>query len=147
MNQPNQIIRIVFDGGTSCNIPRLGYGLGYGSYQIDSEPIHRCQFNRPMSANAAELNTALYAIRAVIDRGIDTASTRLVMRGDSEIALKWCCGRTNSGKIAKPPKTGDKGGSPEFRDAVMMLRRETRQFLHVESIWHPRRESVALFGH
>lgn len=64
----NRTVRIEFDGGTPCNIPRLGYGIGYGSYRIDGEPIVRLDHRAPMSANAAELLTLVRAVQAVASR-------------------------------------------------------------------------------
>lgn len=48
---------IEFDGGSTCNVPKLGYGDGYGSYQIDQREIVRLQFGKGFSANAAEILT------------------------------------------------------------------------------------------
>ncbi len=126
-------IRIEFDGGTSCNIPRLGFGNGYGSYKINDEPVHRCFFNLPMSANAAELRTLWYAAKALIDRGIDVATSTLLVVGDSQIALGWA---------GNPKKT-----TPEFKESVALLRECLDKFYRVETVWQPRLKSVATFGH
>lgn len=136
--------RIEFDGGTSCNVPRLGFGNGYGSYKINDEPVHRCNFNRPMSANAAEIETLAYAVKAIADRApIDPTNQRVALHvvGDSRIALNW----------AKKAFLGDlkmsKKVTPEFREAIFKLDDALRPFMEVATTWQPRLKSVATFGH
>lgn len=143
-NVPTELItvRIEFDGGTPCNIPRLGYGKGYGSYKIWNEPVHRCHFNRSMSANAAELFTLNYAIKAVIDRGCDTRNMVLYLVGDSRLVLDMSLKIRDGRKI----KTGSKT-SPEFREGVLVLRELLPCFAAVSAAWQPRRKSVKTFGH
>lgn len=137
-----RIVTITFDGGTPCNIPRLGYGIGYGSYEIDDQPVARCDHGRPMSANAAEILTLVRAVQSVVAKyGRETTALRIF--GDSQIALKWASGRTRNGK---PAKLG-KGGSEEYRNAIQTLRDALKGFPHVETQWQPRAKSVALFGH
>lgn len=136
-------IRIEFDGGTSCNIPRLGFGNGYGSYKINDEPIHRCNFNRPMSANAAEIFTLVYAINALRDRDlINISKVRLSIYGDSMIALNWAK-RLFAGH-SKPPKGKITG---PFIEAVTALKYAVRGFENVHTQWRSRTFSVATFGH
>lgn len=134
--------KIEFDGGTSCNIPRLGFGNGYGSYKINDEPIHRCNFNQPMSANAAEIRTLGYAVKAIVDRGIDPSKAILVLFGDSQIALNWArkCFFNQPAKVSKK-------ATPEFIDAICELRLYLTKFLAVHTHWQPRLKSVATFGH
>lgn len=137
-------MRIEFDGGTSCNVPRLGFGNGYGSYRIDDEPIHRCQFNRPMSANAAEVYTLVYAINAIRGRNIEVEQIRLSIYGDSQIALKWaeCFGPSS----IRPRKLSKKS-TGEFRNSLGALQLALRGFVNVHTQWRGRRFSVAMFGH
>lgn len=139
---PARTVRIEFDGGTPCNIPRIGYGVGYGSYQIDAEPIVRLDHGRPMSANAAEIMTLTAAVREVIRRH-GAAGVALVIFGDSQIALKWARGATESGRPAKAKVHG----SPEFCEAVRDLRAAVSGFLKVDAMWRGRAESVRVFGH
>jgi ribonuclease HI len=78
------VIAIRFDGGTSCNKPRKGYGNGYGSYQINDGEIERLRFGVPMSNNVAEISTLTSAVNAL---KTDRKRTRLHIYGDSRIAL------------------------------------------------------------
>lgn len=134
--------RIEFDGGTSCNIPRLGFGNGYGSYKINDEPVHRCNFNQPMSANAAEINTLAYAVKAIRDRGIDTSQTSLVIIGDSMITIGWV------NYIARKEKRKfSKKATEPFKDAVAKLYEVLPGFAQISAKWQPRIKSVATFGH
>lgn len=144
-------IRIQFDGGTPCNVPRLGYGIGYGSYQIDDQPIVRLDHKRPMSANAAEIFTLVIAIQDVINQCSREQGKsrrlinqiRLEIEGDSKIALKWARGVTDKGAPSKLAK----GGSQEFLNAVQSLRAVLKGFGEVCTTWRGRAASVALFGH
>lgn len=126
--------RIEFDGGTSCNVPALGYGHGYGSYRINGDPIRRCNFYRPMSSNAAEVATLVQAIEEAKQKGANS----LLIVGDSKIALGW----------ARHPEKRkmSKTGSEEFRKSIGMLRRAL-EMVAVEIRWQPRLKSVQTFGH
>lgn len=138
--QPKRTVQVHFDGGTPCNIPRLGYGIGYGSYRLDEGPVVRVNHGRPMSANAAEIFTLVSAIQQVVathGRGV-----RVLVVGDSQIALKWARGKTPKGKPCKQAK----GGSEEFRNAIQSLRDVLKGF-EVETQWRPRANSVRVFGH
>lgn len=135
-------IRIRFDGGTSCNIPRLGYGNGYGSYQIDNQPIYRCSFNVPMSANAAEIRTLVHALQTVAYNNCSEQDLHLEILGDSRIALKWAAIAAGQRKRTKIGKT-----SHEFQEAVSYLEHAMKPFRNITTRWTPRLESVAVFGH
>lgn len=135
-------VRIEFDGGTPCNIPSIGYGDGYGSYKINSDPIRRLNFLVPMSANVAEITTLRQAVEEVAAR-FTREQTALTIFGDSQIALKWARGATESGRPVKKAKHG----SPEFLDAVRLLREAVNGFVKVEATWRGREESVRVFGH
>jgi len=134
--------RITFDGGTPCNVPALGYGIGYGSYQINALPVIRCDFKVPMSANCAEILTLVEAIRAVL--GMDCReNVFLDIWGDSEIAINWANGVTKHGRPCKLSK----GSSEGFGQAVQTLRDILRGFGKVKATWHSRTNSVRTFGH
>ncbi len=140
-------ITITFDGGTPCNNPRLGYGDGYGSYQL-AMPDGRCtlqrvSFMRPMSANAAEIFTLIKAVQEVLSRGYRRELTTLRIVGDSQIALKWAAGKNRFGRPAKISENT----SQEFRNAIQSLRDILAGFECVETTWQPRHKSVAIFGH
>jgi len=144
-----QKIRIEFDGGTPCNIPRLGYGIGYGSYQIQNcatgeiEPVVRVDHKRPMSANAAEVLTLVRAIQEVVSRF--GREVELDIHGDSQIALKWARGATESGRKIKTLK--QRAGSDEFLAAVLTLRDLVKGFPTIKATWRGRQRSVEVFGH
>lgn len=129
---------IVFDGGTSCNIPRLGYGEGYGSYQINNNEIVRLKFCEKMSSNAAEINTITAAIESILDK----KNTKLLIIGDSKIALGWIDKAFNRKKI-----NVSSGSSPEFISAIKCLYMVINRFSSVKTQWHARENSVKIFGH
>jgi ribonuclease HI len=133
------VATIEFDGGTSCNIPSLGYGDGYGSFRIDNGPLRRITFNRPMSNNAAEIFTMAAAIKTARENG----ATALVLVGDSQIALKW------ANRVAGKTKPRKHNGN--MSDAMRMSIVELRQCLigitDLETKWQPRLRSFATFGH
>lgn len=132
-------IQIEFDGGTPCNIPRIGYGNGYGSYKIDNEPVYRLFFNIPMSANAAEVKTLVRAMQTISQRH-DPATTALQISGDSKIALARCNGPSNW-------KRKDILRSGEFEIACAELATLCAQFADIKTNWRARIHSVAMFGH
>lgn len=140
----DRTVRIEFDGGTPCNIPRLGYGDGYGSYKIDDQPIYRVNFRIPMSANCAELRTLSRAVRAVADT-IGKSGIALDIHGDSQIALKWARMATESGRPVKQKRLEKLEG--DFSSAVQELRTEIEGFAKVTATWRGRQASVNLFGH
>lgn len=130
-------VRIEFDGGTPCNIPRLGYGDGYGSYRIDQQEIRRLEFQTPMSANVAEITTLTRAIEEVA-RTHNPQNTRLDIYGDSQIALNRC---------RFPVKAKMAVSNPTFAAACQALHAACAQFAEVETHWRGRAASVELFGH
>lgn len=133
-------VRIEFDGGTPCNIPRLGYGMGYGSYQICVNghvySIVRRNFGVPMNANVAEISTLIAAIKSVV-KCYNPENTSLEIHGDSKIALNRCSAPL------KPKKTYDSA----FAAAVTELQALCAQFASVTTCWRGRQASVKLFGH
>jgi ribonuclease HI len=129
--------RIEFDGGTTCNVPAIGFGKGYGSYQIENAPIVKLSFDCPMSANAAEVLTVFFAIMDAKKQGAKT----LLVVGDSQIALKWVNVATGRRKPTKISKT-----SEGFQRAISFLLRAARG-LDINTQWQPREISVATFGH
>ncbi len=133
-----QTVRIEFDGGTSCNVPKLGYGLGYGSYKINNEPVVRCDFGIRMSANAAEVLTLCWALRNVPQ----PERTHLLICGDSKVALNRAVPILTKRKKA-PAETG----SNLFRDYCHLLTSLISTFAGAETHWRGRAESVRLFGH
>lgn len=134
-------VNIITDGGTSCNIPALGYGIGYGSYKVDDLPVIRVDHKRPMSANAAEIWTVVAATEALVDDfSIVLPQTVLHVTCDSRIVVKWC-----SPVHYQSDHSG--GGSDEFRDAVAALKHSLRKFHSASADWWARENSVRIFGH
>ena len=134
----NGEVRIEFDGGSTCNIPRVGYGRGYGSFKIGNGPIHRSHFQRNMSANAAEIYTLARAITVAKGHG----ARHLFVIGDSQIALKWanvCVGNRKATKIDKT--------SESFKEAIQLLHEACDGIWTLETRWQPRLNSVLTFGH
>ena len=134
----NGAVRIEFDGGSTCNIPRLGYGRGYGSFKIGNGPVYRSHFQRNMSANAAEICTLATAITVAKGHG----ARHLVVVGDSQIALKWanvCAGNREATKIDKT--------SESFKEAIQVLHEACDGIWTLETRWQPRINSVLTFGH
>lgn len=135
-------VRVVFYGGTSCNVPRLGFGDGYGSYQIDNHQIRRVKFGS-MSANCAEVLTLCSALEEAILL-FDPNRTGLIITGDSMIALRKAATCFKYRKIDKKIKAN---GTQEFKDAVAQLTALVKQFGSVRTQWWRRENSVAIFGH
>jgi ribonuclease HI len=130
------LITIEFDGGTSCNIPRLGYGIGYGSFAINGGTVERVNHGRPMSANVAEIMTAVVALDRV--RHLHGPS-HLLVRGDSQIALKWL-----------RPTLVTKGNGKRSADFILACQEAATavgRHISVKTQWRGREHSVTLFGH
>lgn len=136
-----RIIEIEFDGGTSCNIPRLGYGIGYGSYMIDGGHPVRINHGRAMSANAAEIWTLVRAMESILEAAENPQDIILHVGGDSQIALARCRPK-KAKKKTKPCKS-----SGEFVDSCEALLTCCAQFAEVVTRWRSRAVSVHLFGH
>ena len=133
-----QKLIIIFDGGTSCNIPRQGYGKGYGSFKVGDHEIQRVEFGMGHSANSAEIRTLAEALEYTKKHFPDCGS--VIIKGDSKIALSWLF------RYGEPKAYNGKEPSENFVEAIKLLRQARLNFL-VEAIWHPRKESVKLFGH
>lgn len=95
-----------------------------------------------MSANAAEMFTLVYAIKALLDRGVAAEETELFLIGDSQIVLNRALKIVDHEKIKTPAKN-----SSEFAEANTELKRVIDGFKSVGVKWQPRLESVATFGH
>lgn len=91
-----------------------------------------------MSANAAEIFTLVYAIRAAKQNG----ATALLIVGDSQVALKWANVAAGNRRATKIKKT-----SPEFREAIENLTECMTGMGCVKTQWQPRLKSVETFRH
>jgi len=137
---PEGAITITFDGGTTCNRPKEGFGMGYGSYQIEGRPVvSRIKFGIGHSCNSAEIRTLESALADLAGSHPDPASLHLVIKGDSKIALKWA-----NPKYKEQPAAHT---WHEFHKAIAMLRVQLPKFASITRIWHGRDHSVKLFGH
>jgi hypothetical protein len=133
----NGVVLIEFDGGSACNIPRLGYGEGYGSYKIGRGAVHRARFDN-MSANAAEIRTLATAIAVAKAQG----ARHLLCVGDSRIALKWANIAAGNRRPTKIDKT-----SASFKASIALLRDACFGIVSLHTQWQPRAVSVRTFGH
>lgn len=134
---------IIFDGGTTCNIPSKGFGGGYGSFKVGDHEIQRVKFGVGHSANSAEVRTLVEALRYAkehFDKSI--LSHGIIVYGDSKIALKWL----KSPGFFMPTSYKGKEPTQNFVEAVKLLK-EARKGLNTQVQWQPRKESVKLFGH
>ena len=139
---PRITVTVHFDGGTPCNVPARGYGIGYGSYRFDSGPVVRVDHKRPMSANAAEIWTLCSALETLLETyGVTAPLVKLLIQGDSQIALKWAAkSRGNS-------YPSQKSGSGEFVEAGKRLCELTPKFSSLKTEWKARIHAVKAFGH
>ena len=135
--ETGEVVCVEFDGGSTCNIPRLGYGKGYGSYRVGEGAVRRVRFEGPMSANCAEILTLVAAITEAKRQG----KRKLLLVGDSQIALKWANVAAGKRRATKIGKT-----SEGFQRAIVLLYQAARG-LRIETRWQPREVSINTFGH
>jgi len=141
---PADYIKIFWDGGTSSNTPP--FGNGYGSYRVDNGvegEIIRENFESRMSANVAEIKTAICALKHA--QNTIHGDYKLWLVGDSQIALKWI----ETAYKRKEAKISNKS-TQLFRDTIKELREAFESNLRIIDLvaeWRPRRYSVEIFGH
>jgi hypothetical protein len=66
----------------------------------------------------------------------------VLVKGDSQIALKWVDVEACNRFVKKAPK-----GTTEFLNAITQLREAVRGFHSIKTEWQPREKSVKTFGH
>lgn len=141
-------IQLTFDGGTPCNNPSLGYGIGYGSWHFEGlRAVQRINHRVPCSNNAAELLTLCVALEHLAIR-VPPETTHVEVIGDSQIALKWlkvAAGDPNGGHRKKAKVS--EGSSELFKETIQRLVKAAEPFAKITAIWQPREKSVELFGH
>ena len=125
---------IFFDGGSLGNP-----GKGYGSYEIAAPDgtvaARQVQFGNDMTNNQAEFRAVIAALEDLLERvGPRAGALSVAVRGDSQLVIR---GLTGEWRVKHP------GLQPLHRRAVDLLQR----FGNVDLAWHPRRESVRIFGH
>lgn len=138
---PEGFTVIRFDGGTPCNIPKKGYGIGYGSYQIDDGPIIKVNHGIPCSNNVAEILTlhrALTSLFYLSDQKVE--DRRVFIIGDSQIALDRVKSLPRSLKKKYHPTT-------DYERASLEMNIICQCFKLILTQWQPRAKSVAVFGH
>lgn len=135
---------IWFDGGTTCNVPKWGLGKDYGSYRIDEGEIVRVEFGAGHSNNSGEIRTLVKAIEAVL-LDHNPRFTKLIIHGDSQIALGWAERRGEPRNYKRKKKWN--APTDNFLEATQLLKNCISPFKSITTLWHPREESVKLFGH
>lgn len=140
-NLPAKRVKITFDGGNGGNNPRLGYGDGYGSFQISGQGIQKVNFYEPMSNNAAEILTLIRALKEVKLK-YGTQNVYVSIRGDSQLALGWA----KKAFMRKPMKFG-KNVSQRYKESVEELYSVIAPFTDVQCEWIGRKRVFSLFGH
>ena len=138
---PEGYIVIQFDGGTSSNVPP--FGNGYGSHCINSGEIVRLKFDQRMSANVAELKTAMAALKAV--QQMTTEPYKVYITGDSQIALKWI-----ESAYKRDHRKVSAKATELFKQTIGELRTMFENNYRISDLkvqWKPRKFSVATFGH
>lgn len=144
MNIPRIHHTIHADGGTPCNIPSRGYGIGYGSYSIDDHSPVRVNHGRPMSNNAAEIWTFCSALEHLLALyPSDSHLVKLVCQSDSRIALKWLQASNKPWRLV----VASKKGSDEFHLGIARLRELTPKFSSLSTEWKARAFAMEKFGH
>lgn len=145
---PNPLtVRIEFDGGAR-HVPGIqGYGMGYGSFRYNGSRPVRLEFNRLMSANAAEIWTLSAAVNRICNEW-SPEDIHLDVWGDSQIAIKWCL--IMAKEKAKLPFTGkstlSKGSSEEMKNSISSME-ILSHYASVMARWHSRTNSLRVFGH
>lgn len=138
---PEGYIVIQFDGGTSSNVPP--FGKGYGSHCINSGEIVRLKFSERMSANVAEIKTAMEALKAVQKR--TEGPYKVYITGDSQIALKWI-----ESAYKRDHRKVSAKATELFKQTIGELRTMFENNYRISDLkvqWKPRKFSVATFGH
>lgn len=133
-----------FDGGTPCNNPEIGFGIGYGSYRFNSNEIVRVNHGIPCSNNAAEVLTVCVALEH-LSNIVEPHRTAVHIWADSQIAIKWIL--VASGSLGgKQAKMSNKA-SETFKQAVRRLSEACEPFAKITAEWKPREWAVRAFGH
>lgn len=137
-----------FDGGTPCNIPSKGFGIGYGSYRFNSNPVIKVDHGIPCSNNGAELLTlvsALVELKRICDLEdnlMDSKETEVLIMGDSQTILGWV------DKLIKNPMIKiNPGVSESMKLAIPQLIIAMEPFGEIRTKWLPRIHAVQAFGH
>jgi len=146
-----QKVFVHFDGGTPCNIPSVGLGIGYGSYtytglagQMGTGGPIRVNHGVPCSSNAAEILTLCVALEKLAEMGFPE-TIHVHVQGDSKITLKWL--NVVCGQHAMKRVTFSANASKLFIESIRRLRKAAEPFGKIETEWRKRKHAVAAFGH
>lgn len=139
-------ILIHFDGGTPCNNPAKGYGVGYGSFSLNGGRPVRVNHGIRCSNNVAEILTLCRAVESILSSSDPSDLPPLRVTGDSQIALKWAQVACGSWPDMRKAAKQERHGSPDFQSAIARLRACLSSF-SVTTQWLPRAHAVRAFGH
>lgn len=142
----NPEITVHFDGGTPCNIPSRGFGIGYGSYAFNGGTPVRVNHGVPCSNNAAEVLTLCCALEGLKAMGCPP-ETHIHVTGDSQTALSLVKRVISGRSVVKKKKKASKGGTPEYQESKERLYLACDYFENLTAEWLPREHAVAAFGH
>jgi ribonuclease HI len=132
---------IIFDGGTTCGNP----GLGYGSYVIlkngkQDGPVRRRSYKAVMTNNEAEYNTLIAALKEVVFDSVIGPEDTMAVKGDSKLVIY----QTGIDPGCHRPWKCTEPHLRRLRDEVLRLGGRFKWF---ETEWWPRKKSVELLGH
>ena len=134
---PDADILLVFDGGSRGN-PGQGYGSFAYKGRVVRWPVRLVFPGDRTTNNQAEYMALIGGLRAILSDlekiDADPATMRLKIRSDSELLVHQVNGRW---KVKN-------AGLRQLRDQVQQL---LSRFKRYQVEWHPRSESVRIFGH
>ena len=124
-------IVVAFDGGARPNP-----GRGYGSFRwrmSDGKwsPPERLDFDDGVTSNQAEYRTLIAALKKMREQ---FPGENIEVRSDSQLLVRQMTGEY-------------KVRNEKLKSLWEQARELARQFASIKWSWHPREESVRLFGH
>lgn len=138
----NQTVFLHFDGGTPCNIPSMGYGIGYGSYSFNGGSVSNVNHGVPCSNNGAEILTLAVALEDLMTK-CDPHETEVIIMGDSQTTLGWVKKVFEKGDSIKV----NQNVSQSMKDGIVRLIQAVKPFASIQTKWLPREHAVKAFGH
>lgn len=132
------LIEFYFDGGNGGHLRMEGYGSFLYSGLIDSAGPQRLTYDGSFTSNQAEYETLRCGLARLLIalkvREIEPRKCQLYIYGDSELVIKQL------NKIYEVK-------SEKLRGQYIAVSQMLRNFDQWRAIWHPRAESMRLFGH
>jgi ribonuclease HI len=133
----NADILLVFDGGALGN-PGKGYGSFISRGLVEYPQKVELQYGNQITNNEAEYLTLNHGLRRILldidEQDRDASTVSIEVRSDSQLVVEQVNGRW---------KVRHARMRPLHAEALELL----NQFGTWSVIWHPRIESVRLFGH